>query len=161
MSFLNTATSCSTATSTALSYTTLPTTYTLVTYSYTATFTGIAILEFGFKAKNTAQTWHLDDVSIIDTSASNAQRLTNGDFENGTLVGWQVLCTVNNGCGGPGGGLTTSSCHSGTYCYSGACFNAFDFLRQTFSTITGHVYTLTFWIYTNGHNQQEAYVRIG
>ena len=118
-------------------------------------------MEFGFKAKNLNKLWHLDDVSIVDVNASNAQMLRNGNFENGTLAAWQTLCTVANGCGGAGGILSTSSCHGGTYCFSGECDGAFDFLRQVFPITIGHVYTLTFWIYTDGHPQQQAFVRIG
>jgi hypothetical protein len=140
-------------------YTTLPTSYQLQIYNYTASSSGFALLEFGFDAKNPAQQWHLDDVSIIDTNASNSEMLINGDFENGTLIGWQVLCTLTN-CGGTGGALTMSSCHSGSYCYVGACTGAYDFLHQTFSAITDHIYTLQFWLYTDGHAAERAYVTI-
>lgn len=126
-----------------------------------ATYTGTGVLEFGFKAKNTNHEWHLDDVSVVNRNASNAQMITNGNFENGTLTGWQVLCTTTNGCSGAGGILSTSSCHGGSHCYSGECYGAYDFLRQTFSVTLGNVYTLTFWIFTDGHPQQEAFVRMG
>ncbi|CAF1500214.1 unnamed protein product [Rotaria sp. Silwood1] len=142
-----------------IAYNVTPITYQMQTYTYTATFTGMNILEFGFKAVNQIKTWHLDDVSLIDKNASNAEMLVNGGFENGSLVGWQMLCS-NNNCGLTVGNITQSNCHTGSYCYEGACQNAYDFLRQTFSVTSGHVYILSFWLYTNGHHSQAAYVNI-
>ncbi|CAF3350554.1 unnamed protein product [Rotaria socialis] len=100
-------------------------------------------LEFGFKAKTSAKTWHLDDVSVIDTNASNSEMLINGNFENGTLIGWQAFCSNLNG-GGTGGTITQSSCHNGSYFYDGASAVAYDFLRQSFSMAIRHVYVLSF-----------------
>ncbi|CAF1170702.1 unnamed protein product [Rotaria sp. Silwood1] len=142
-----------------IAYNVTPITYQMQTYTYTATFTGMNILEFGFKAVNQIKTWHLDDVSLIDKNASNAEMLVNGGFENGSLVGWQMLCS-NNNCGLTVGNITQSNCHTGSYCYEGACQNAYDFLRQTFPVISGHVYILSFWLYTDGHHSQAAYVNI-
>ncbi|CAF4147236.1 unnamed protein product [Rotaria sp. Silwood2] len=151
--------SCNTSTSYAIKYTTSPTTYQKQTYTYTAASTSMNTLEFGFKAVNPAKAWHLDDVSIIDKNASNSEMLVNGGFENGTLIGWQVLCSSLN-CGTTSGNITQSNCHTGSYCYQGVCQNAYDFLRQTFSVISGHVYILSFWLYTDGHHSQAAYVNI-
>ena len=150
---------CTTSSTPIASYTTLPTTYEQRTYNHTASFTGVAVLEFGFKAKDSSKDWHLDDVSIVDNTLSNSEMLVNGNFENGTLVGWEVQCSATNGCPGSGGQLSTSSCHGGTYCYQGDCGN-FDFLRQAFLATAGHKYTLSFWLKTYGHVQQSAYVKI-
>ncbi|CAF3707319.1 unnamed protein product [Rotaria sp. Silwood1] len=122
-------------------------------------FPNRTVIEFGFKAVNQVKTWHLDDVSLKDKNASNAEMLVNGGFENGSLVGWQVLCSSII-CGTTAGNITQSNCHTGSYCYEGACQNAYDFLRQTFSVTSGHVYILSFWLYTNGHHSQAAYVNI-
>ncbi|CAF1296318.1 unnamed protein product [Rotaria sordida] len=143
-----------------LSYDVTPTTYQKQTYTYTGTSTGLKILEFGFKAVSTTKTWHLDDVSIINKNASNSEMIVNGGFENGNLIGWQVLCSSTN-CGTKGGNITQSDCHTGSFCYEGTCQNDYDFLRQTFTVINGHVYVLTFWLYTDGHHSQLAYVNIG
>lgn len=142
-----------------MSYTTTPTSYQQQLFNYTSLSTGIATLEFGFKAKNSAKTWHLDNVSVLDRTSSNTEMIINGDFESGSLNGWQTLCSSTN-CGGTGGVLSTTSCYSGSYCYEGACQGAYDFLRQSFPVVLGHVYTLSFWIYTDGHNQQAGYVTI-
>ena len=151
--------SCNISTSNAISYTILPTSYEKQIYNYTALSNGTAILEFGFKAKNPAKAWHLDDVSLLDRTASNIEMLLNGGFENGSLNGWEVACSSVH-CGGIGGVLVQSSCHTGSYCYAGICPGAYDFLRQSFSIISGHIYTLSFWLYTDGDSAQAAYVTI-
>ncbi|CAF1189702.1 unnamed protein product [Rotaria sordida] len=101
-----------------LTYNVTPIAYQQQTYTYTAVSTGMKQLEFGFKAGSASKTWHLDDVSIIDKNASNSEKLVNGGFENGTLTGWQVLCSTIN-CGTKAGNITQSNCHTGSYCYDG------------------------------------------
>ena len=151
---------CSTSSTTIGSYTTSPSSYNKQTYSYTASFTGIAVLEFGFNAKMASKAWHLDDVSIVDNNLSNSEILVNGNFENGTLLGWQIQCSTANACSGSGGNLSTSTCHSGMYCYEGDCEGKYDFLRQAFLVISGHIYTLSFWLQSVSHPAQKAYVAI-
>ena len=151
---------CTTASTPIASFTTTPNPYAKQTYNYTAAYTGVAILEFGFKAKLSSKTWHLDDVSIVDSNSSNSEMLTNGDFENGTLMGWQVQCTVSNACLGSGGTLSTSTCHTGMSCFEGGCEGSYDFLRQAFRAAAGHIYTLSFWLQSEGSIQQYVYVTI-
>ncbi len=99
----------------------------------------------------------MDDVSIVDTNASNSEMLVNGGFENGTLAGWQVICT--SGCApGSSGSLSTTSCNTGSFCYKDGCKGSTDILRQTFAMTIGHVYILSFWLTTAG--TQSAYVSI-
>ncbi len=99
----------------------------------------------------------MDDISIVDTNASNSEMLINGDFENGTLVGWQQLCTSS--CGKNPGSLTTStSCNTGSFCYMDGCKGGLDFLRQTFTTTIGHIYELMFWLEVS--NNQLVFVEI-
>jgi hypothetical protein len=151
---------CTTSTTTIDSYTDTPTSYSKQTYSYIALFTGVAVLEFGFQAKNSEKKWHLDDVSILNNNVSNSEMLVNGNFESGTLVGWQVQCRTTNACSGSGGHLSTATCNAGTYCYEGDCEGKYDFLRQAFLVTAGHSYTLSFWLKSDGHGQQYAYVDI-
>lgn len=127
--------------------------------NYQASSTGTAILEFGFQAKNSNKVWHLDDVSMIDTNASNVEILINGDFEFASLQNWQIDCVSTN-CGGTGAFLSQSDCRTGSYCYEGACHDAYDFLRQSFNVINEHIYRLSFWIKTSGHSQQAAFINI-
>jgi hypothetical protein len=112
-----TSTSCNTPTSTAQYYNSFTATFTAATYTYIASSTGTAVLEFGFSSQGANQFGYLDDVSIVDTNASNAEMLINGGFENTTLAGWQLLCPSN--CLANSGVLTLPPCHTGYFCYIG------------------------------------------
>ena len=148
--------SCNVSNTTVLYYRTNPTTYTLQTYNYTASPSSIGMLSFSFYTVSGTYFWHLDDISVIDTNASSSEMLTNGDFEYGTLDGWQQLCTQN--CSSSPGIITNSSCHAGLYCYADACRYGSDYLRQTFSVTSGHIYTLSFWLHSDGGLVQQAFV---
>ncbi|CAF1150926.1 unnamed protein product [Adineta steineri] len=153
-----TSATCITPTSTALSYNTTTSVYTLATYNYTASYTGFVVLEFGFKGQTGSEYWYLDDVSLVDTNTFNSEMLVNGNFENGTTNGWQLLCTSN--CQSAAGVIAyNTSCYTGLFCYTDGCKNGFDFLQQAFNTTIGHVYTLSFWIRTDTKPQQYAFVR--
>ncbi|CAF1413084.1 unnamed protein product [Adineta ricciae] len=141
-------------------YTTSPTTYQKQMYNYTAVSTGIALLEFGFKAKNPSFTWHLDDVSVIDISALGIEMLLNGNFEMSSLVGWQIVCSSQSCLPSKQSSLVQTNCHNSSNCYEGACQGNYDYLRQYFNVTIRHIYTLSFWLYTDGNIQQEAYVNI-
>ena len=151
---------CTTPNSTDVYFTSAPTVYTLTTYNYTALSTGFAVLEFGFTGQTGNDYWHLDDVSLVDTNAFNSQMLVNGNFENGTLDGWQVLCTGNCQAASPSGAPANASCNTGLFCYADACKTGYDFLQQIFPTTIGHVYTLSFWLKSGGTLQQNAFVRL-
>lgn len=129
-------------------------------YNYSATSSGVGLLEFGFFSKDYRQIWRLDDFSLQDVNASNAEQLRNGNFENGTLVGWQMICPQNSQASGSSGKISTTVCHNGSYCYQDSCEDAYDFLRQTFPTVQGHSYTLSFWLISSGDDDQKAFVRL-
>ncbi len=151
------ATSCSAPPSTIFNYNGAPTTYTQYTYNYTASSTSTAVLEFGFASTGGGKIGYLDDVSIVDTNASNSEMLINGGFENGTLVGWQQLCTSSCQMSSFGS-ITNTQCNTGLFCYMDGCKCGLDFLLQTYTTIIGHVYTLNFWY--KGRNNAILYVTI-
>ncbi len=155
--FSRIATSCSTPTSTIFYFNGAPTTYTQETYTYTASTSGTAVLEFGFYGSCGNKIEYIDDVSIVDTNASNSEMLINGDFENGTLVGWQQLCTSSCQMSSFGS-ITNTQCNTGLFCYMDGCKCGLDFLLQTYTTIIGHVYTLNFWY--KGRNNAILYVTI-
>jgi hypothetical protein len=126
---------------------------TSATYTYTASFTGTAVLEFGFLASGSSKDGYLDSVSVMNMNASNSEMLINGDFDNGTLIGWQLLC--GSSCIG---NLGSTSCHSTPFCYHNGCQGATDFIRQPFIVTIGYVYRVTFWIKVD--NSQSAFVHI-
>ena len=149
---------CNGTNNTVLTYQTNPTTYTMETYNYTASSDGIGFLTFSFYTITGTYYWHLDDISVIDTNAYNTEMIINGNFENGTLFGWQQLCTQN--CSISSGAITNSSCHSGSYCYQDACKNGRDSLQQTFLKTNGHMYRLSFWIRSDGGPIQTIFIGI-
>lgn len=126
---------------------------TSATYTYTASFTGTAVLEFGFYASGNNKDGYLDDVSVINLNASNSQMLTNGNFNTGTLIGWQQICGTT--CMGD---VASTSCNSAPSCYHNGCQGATDFIRQPFVVTIGNVYTISFWIKVD--NSQSAFVHI-
>jgi hypothetical protein len=105
--------------------------------------------------------WYLDDVSIVDVTASTIQLLQNPSFDNSTtvLTGWTQYCTSTCPSGGTNSGqvATGANCLS-TNCYMDHCygFGPIDFLSQTFSTTVGHVYTISFWIQDYGSGPNAA-----
>jgi hypothetical protein len=108
------------------------------------------MLSFGF-ANGMADTSYLDDVSVVDNSAPGVRLLDNPSFENTTspLAGWETWCQAT--CTGTGdeGQVTSTGCHpgSGTYCYMDHCQTGMDYLGQSFPAISGHTYTISFWLY--------------
>lgn len=154
-----TATSCGTPTSTIAYFNGALTSYTQQTYSYNALSTQTAVLQFGFVSDNNGGNTpaYLDAVSIVDKNLSNTEVLVNGDFENGTIVGWQELCLSS--CKTQRGVINTAtSCHTGSFCYVSNCGNGLEFLRQPFSVIIGHVYQLSFWVKVA--NAENVYVEL-
>ncbi|UJR11759.1 hypothetical protein I4U23_015940 [Adineta vaga] len=85
------------------------------------------------------------------------QMLVNDGFEDGTLAEWQLLCTSR--CGSDPGMLTSTSCNTGSFCLIDGCKGGPDFLRQSFSTIMSHIYTVTFFSKITNSNH-DAFVRI-
>ena len=84
--------------------------------------------------------------------------LINGGFENGSLLGWQTLCSSS--CGSWPGALSSTNppCHTGSHCFMDGCKGDYDFLRQTFHVVMGHIYRLNFWV--NVSQNQDIFVKI-
>jgi hypothetical protein len=124
------------------------TNYTLHTYGFTANSSS-KTLTFAMKGDSAATHyyWLLDSVSVNNTNAST-NVLINGGFELGNLTGWIQFCATNASCGSTGnyGQLTTSPCYSGSYCYVDKCSSGFDYLIQSFNTVIGDYYLLSFYL---------------
>jgi hypothetical protein len=114
--------------------------------------------------------WYYDlRWSVVDVNALNIQLLKNPSFENSTksLTGWTLWCSTS--CGGSGEELyTTSQCHLSTgTCFGANCpgSTAIIFLSQSFSTVIGHIYTISYWLIASGgggrtNNQNNFYVDV-
>jgi hypothetical protein len=141
-------------------------------YQYNRTANGTALtLMFGFEgdaAGGGQRYWYLDDVSIVDITASGSELLQNPSFNNSTtvLTGWNQWCTSTCPSGTTNAGQVSSSPNCRTSnCYMDHCYGggAFDFLSQTISTTIGHVYTISFWVFDYGtgpNGATNAYVDV-
>lgn len=133
----------------------VPTSWTQYSYNVTANTTLHTIM-FGFTVDGSTQrVWFLDDVSIVDVADPNTQLLQNPSFDDSTtaLTGWTQYCI--NTC--PSGSINAGQIASGSSCTSNNCYvdhcyggGAFDLLSQSFPTVIGHIYTISFWIIDYG-----------
>jgi hypothetical protein len=115
--------------------------YTCNTFQWVATSSS-ATLSFFFR--HDPGVWMLDNVSVYHGST---QMITNGGFETGNLNGW----TRSNTCSAnPGVIKQGSGARSGNYYYYDGCPNAGDTIGQTFSTISGDIYIISFWLTNEG-----------
>jgi hypothetical protein len=126
--------------------------YTLYTYGFTANDSS-ATLTFALSGDPGPghNFWLLDSVSANDTT-SGTSLLTNGGFETGDFTGWTQYCNTVANCGTNGtsnysGQITGSPCQSGSYCYMDRCSPGghFDYLTQSFSTVIGDYYSISFY----------------
>ncbi len=64
-------------------------------------------------------------------------------------MGWTMYCNTTSNCNGAYyGQVTTSQCQQGTYCYKDDCAH-YDYLTQSFTTVSGDSYSLSFYIRPN------------
>nr|ACD54596.1 endoxylanase precursor-like protein [Adineta vaga] len=111
-------------------------------YSYTWIATGAsATLSFFFR--HDPGGWMVDDITVYRGST---QLLVNGGFETGNLTGWIRTGTCNLNIGEAYFGNTYAK--SGDWYYYDRCAGAGngDTISQTFSTIPGEIYNITFWL---------------
>ncbi|CAF1337843.1 unnamed protein product [Didymodactylos carnosus] len=115
-----------------------------------ATFTYVAIAtttRISFAIREDVGYFAVDDISV--KNSGDTELLTNGGFETGSKTNW-FYCNPN---GASASGVITSSAsnrrtsyspHSGTYFYWDGAVGVADYLSQTFSTIIGQTYTVTY-----------------
>jgi len=112
--------------------------YTYYSYVWTATSSS-AKLSFFFR--HDPGGWMLDDVKVYH---GVTQLISNGGFENGNLIGWTHTGTCNFFSGVAYHGF--NSAKSGYYYYYDVCAKYGDTISQTFSTIPGDIYIISFWL---------------
>ncbi|CAM4930574.1 unnamed protein product [Rotaria socialis] len=101
----------------------------------------------------------LDDISVRSNTAPSVEILVNGGFEYGNLTGWSY-CNQNSapntgGVKANSSNFTYSGVHfyanSGSYYYIGGGLPVADYMSQTFSTITGQLYTVSLWFFNSNN----------
>ena len=89
----------------------------------------------------------IDDVSVVDTANPSVELLINPNFKNSstTLPGWIVWCSDECDPGSGGAVINNSTCRSGN-CYKSHCSGGGrEYFVQTFPTVMGENYTVSFW----------------
>ena len=116
--------------------------YTCYAYTRVATRSS-ATLSFFFR--HDPDGWMLDDVKVYH---GLTQLITNNGFESGSLTGW----TYSGQCQSYTGTayLDSTRAKSGNRYYYGRCANIGDRISQTFATVAGDTYIISFWLTNNG-----------
>lgn len=123
------------------------TSYAYRQYLWTAPANASAALEI--QLRNDPGYWFLDDVSVI---GAGVQMLSNGGFETGSLSPW-VRSTPNGACTGTEAAPTTNVGSSrggapktGSYYLVDGSTSCADQIRQSFTTVQGRIYNISFWL---------------
>ena len=86
-------------------------------------------------------TWYLDDITVYQ---GMTQLIFNGGFENEDLSGWSYSGSCSSDAGDAHNGI--SEAHTGSFSYRDGCPYSSDTLNQTFPTIAGDTYIISFWL---------------
>jgi hypothetical protein len=91
----------------------------------------------------------MDDVSV---SNGTAEMLLNGGSESGSLSPYWTTSNPNGGCNitGSDAQISSTSCHTGSYCLVDGCGGHADQISQSFVTTAGQDYLISFWLQQNG-----------
>ncbi len=109
-------------------------------------------LSFGFSSGPSAgDTTYLDGVSVVDVNNPSVELLQNPSFETSTITWTDWNAWTTTACAGGTGSIVTSGCHtsSGSNCLLESCHNGLEYKGQTFSTIVGDIYVISFWLQQN------------
>lgn len=117
--------------------------WTVRSYSYTAAMTGNLTLKFLFET-NDRFAWYIDDVSVKNSVP--LEMLTNEDFEDSVPLNAWTSGYSASACSATSG-LATSGCQGVGRCYYSFCDSQQTWVYQSFATIVGEEYNVTFWFY--------------
>jgi hypothetical protein len=102
---------------------------------------------------------------VRNTSAPSVELLTNGGFETGDFTSW-TYCNPA-GAAYPGTLKKTSdnfvahgqayAAHSGIYYYLDGAVGSDDYVSQTFSTVIGATYNISFWLFNHGFSSNSDF----
>jgi hypothetical protein len=109
-------------------------------YAYIWVGTGSPVtLSFFFR--NDVGGWLLDDVSVYH---GLTQMIVDGGFESGDISAWTYSGTCDFWAGVDYSDSTKA--HSGGWFYYDPCASGGDTISQTFSTVAGDTYVISFWL---------------
>ena len=130
--------------------------YRLYQYNYTAIDNWTCLtLSFRMDSDN----WSLDTVFVRRTGTST-DVLVNGDFRLGTKRGWSS-CNPNHASNSGFVHGAKPFAESGTYYWKDGSTGAEDYLYQSFATIFGCNYTISFYLKGGGGQPNTALVYVG
>ena len=116
----------------------------LYTANFTATGTSTTIT---FAFRHDPGFFGFDNASVVDTTSSSGNLLTNGSFETGNASGWTFFNPYNASFAGhvtgSTGGLTPQD---GSYQWYDGAVGAYDGIDQVITTNIGDSYTLSFYL---------------
>ncbi|CAF1264266.1 unnamed protein product [Adineta steineri] len=138
--------------------TSCPTIYPNAYYSYT--YVAIANLtRISLVLREDVGCFAIDNVSVRSTAAPSVELISNNGFETGNLSSW-TYCNPG-GASVPGAGEVFNSLlcisltlvpKSGSYFYCDGVVGYNDYLSQTFTTVIGQLYNVSFWLSNDAGN---------
>ncbi|CAF1103033.1 unnamed protein product [Rotaria sp. Silwood1] len=130
-----------------------PFSFTYYQYLYVATSTNTTMM---LAFRQDPNYWCLDDISV---EYNGMQMWQNGGFETSPLTQYYTYC---NPSGASASGTISASCsHSGSYSFYDGAVGFSDYLSQSFTTVIGASYNISFWLANQGSTPNSALVIIG
>jgi len=127
--------------------------YTYYQYSFVATSTNTTMM---LAFRQDPSFWCLDDISV---GYNGIQMWRDGGFESSPLTQYYRYC---NPSGATSSGTISTNCvHSGSYSFYDGSVGFSDYMSQSFTTVIGATYNISFWLSNLGGTANSALVMIG
>ncbi len=127
--------------------------YTYYQYTFVATSTNTTMM---LALRQDPSYWCLDDISV---NYNGVQMWQNGGFEMSPLTQYYLYCNPNGASAS--GTISTSCVHSGSHSFYDGSVGFSDYLSQSFTTVVGATYNISFWLANQGGSPNSALVIIG
>jgi len=128
-------------------------------YTYrTSKHSIMTTIVFGFMQQ--MNYWYLDDIKVIDTVTGLIVN-KDGGFESNNLRAHYSYCSLSQSNIQNGGTITNDNPLTGSYSYQDAAKYAPDYLIQSFETVGGRWYNVSFAVGNGGKPPNLAFALIG